>query len=77
MACVRLGHSTSYAKGAHLLPPELTAPIESALVRSLDESELRRALCVAVDAFAAELDRNDQILSARLRPMLLELGSVS
>jgi hypothetical protein len=46
LACVRLGHPASYAKGAHLLPSRVTAPLAAALVRSLDEAELRRALDV-------------------------------
>src|SRR5262245_43454594 len=37
LACLRLGHATSYAKGAHLLPADLTAPLEATLVRTLDE----------------------------------------
>ncbi|WP_225448257.1 hypothetical protein [Streptacidiphilus sp. P02-A3a] len=31
LACLRLGHPTGYAKGAHLLPPELTAPLAARL----------------------------------------------
>ena len=43
LACLRLGHP-GYAKGADLLPPELRASLVPALVRSLEEAELRRAL---------------------------------
>ncbi|MFF0471122.1 hypothetical protein ACFYPX_27250 [Micromonospora zamorensis] len=28
LACQRLGHPTSYAKGAHLLPADITGPLE-------------------------------------------------
>jgi hypothetical protein len=73
LACLRLGHSTSYAKGAHLLPPEVTGPLEAALVRSLDEAELHRALSAATAALTAELERTDTSLAARLQPMLEEL----
>jgi predicted nucleotidyltransferase len=72
-ACLRLGHPTRYAKGADLLPAELTAPLEAALVRSLDEAELRRALAVAGAALAAEVERSAPALDARLAPMLRAL----
>ena len=75
MAALRLGHPTAYAKGAHLLPEEVTAPVEDALVRSLDEAELRRALKAAVTALEAELRRTDPDLAARLRPMLTDLAA--
>jgi hypothetical protein len=73
LACLRLGHATGYAKGADLLPPELTAPLVPALVCSLEEAELRRALAAAAAALAAELERTDAVLAARLRPVLTEL----
>lgn len=75
LTCLRLGHPSYYAKGADLLPAELTAPLEATLVRSLDEAELRRALDAAASALAAELERTDPALAARLRPMLDELAS--
>lgn len=64
----------TYAKGAHLLPGHLTAPLETTLVRSLDEAELRCALDAALTALTAELERTDPVLATRLRPMLAELG---
>jgi hypothetical protein len=73
LACLRLGYTTRYAKGADLLPPQLTAPLEETLVRSLDEAELRRALAAAAAALIAELERSDAALAARLRPLLEEL----
>ncbi|GII22375.1 hypothetical protein [Planosporangium mesophilum] len=75
LACLRLGYPTDYAKGAHLLPAALTAPLEATLVRSLDETELRRALAAAVTTLAAELACTDAALAARLRPLLAELGA--
>ncbi|MET8359073.1 nucleotidyltransferase domain-containing protein [Micromonospora sp. NPDC005171] len=75
LACQRLGHATSYAKGAHLLPTNITAPLETTLVRSLDEAELRRALSAAVGALATELTRTDAALADRLRPVLIELAA--
>ncbi|HKT02653.1 MAG TPA: nucleotidyltransferase domain-containing protein [Rugosimonospora sp.] len=75
LACRRLGHPTGYAKGAHLLPPELTAPLEATLVRALDGAELTRALRAATTAFAEELPRTDPALAARLHPVLTELST--
>jgi hypothetical protein len=73
LACLRLGHTTWYAKGADLLPPELTASLKPTLVRSLDEAELRRALLAATVALTAELERTDAALVDRLRPLFSEL----
>ncbi|MFD4863517.1 hypothetical protein [Streptomyces atratus] len=73
LACLRLGHPASYAKGSHLLPQELTASLEKTLVRSMDEEELRRALEAATISLVAELAHTDPDLAARLRPMLTEL----
>ncbi|WOX11745.1 hypothetical protein [Streptomyces sp. N50] len=73
LACLRLGLPTAYSKGAHLLPDEVTTPLESTLIRSLTEPELRRALTATITATAAELDRSDPELATRLHPMLTEL----
>jgi hypothetical protein len=73
LACLRLGHTTWYAKGADLLPPELTAALKPTLVCSLDETELRRALAAAAVAFSAELERTDAAVADRLRPLFSEL----
>jgi hypothetical protein len=70
LACLRLGLPTRFAKGTDQLPAELTEPLEAALVRSLDEQELRRAYRAAASAFAAELERTDRTLARRLEPML-------
>jgi hypothetical protein len=76
LASLRLGLPTRYARGADQLPSEVTDPLAATLVRSLDEAELRRALAAAVDALAAELERSDPRLAARLRPTLEEAGGV-
>jgi hypothetical protein len=75
LASLRLGHPTSYAKGAHLLPGELTASLEATLVRTLDATELRRALGAATEVLTAELGRADAGLAARLHAVLTELGA--
>ncbi len=73
LACLRHGYTTRYAKGADLLPSELTAPLEATLVRSLDDAELFRALVAATEALATELEQTDAALAERLKPMLSEL----
>lgn len=77
LACLRLGYPTAHARGAHLLPPEVTAPLEETLVRVLTEGELRRALAAVVAALAAELERGRPGLAARLGPMLPELAGTA
>jgi predicted nucleotidyltransferase len=74
LACLRHGQITRFAKGADRLPRELTEPLEDALVRSLDEAELRRALAAGAASYAAELERHDPALAAALEPMLDELA---
>lgn len=73
LACLRLGHPVSHAKGAHLLPAQVTAPLAETLVRALAEPELRRALAATLAALAAELRRTDPALASRLRPTFTEL----
>ncbi|MEV1158057.1 hypothetical protein AB0J27_21935 [Micromonospora chokoriensis] len=73
LACLRLGHPTSYAKGAHLLPPEVTSPLETTLVRALNEAELTRALSAATDALIGESALADAALAARLAFVLSDL----
>jgi len=73
LACLRLDHPAAYAKGAHLLPNEIAVPLEAALVRSLTKPELERALTAAVELAAAELDRSDVEVAARVTPMLASL----
>jgi hypothetical protein len=74
LACLRLGYPTRYAKGAHLLPPELTESLRATLVRSLDEEELRRALAAAAQALARELEASAPRLASTIGPMLGQFG---
>lgn len=74
LASVRLGYPAHHAKGSHLLPADLAAPLEKALVRSLAEPELRRVLAATISVVTGELERFDPALANRLRPMLAELA---
>jgi len=77
MACARLGLPAANAKGADLLPDDLTKPLQATLVRELTQTELRRALTAAIALAADEIARSDPALAARLRPMLAELADPS
>jgi hypothetical protein len=74
LACLRSGLPTDYAKGADALPPDLTDPLRAALVHSLDEPELRRALQAATTTFTTELARTDPTLATRLTRSLEDLA---
>jgi len=73
LACLRLGHPAAYAKGAHLLPDELAAVLETTLVCALTAPELHRALGATLTVVADELELSVPAVGARLRPMLAEL----
>ncbi|MEP7178339.1 MAG: nucleotidyltransferase domain-containing protein [Pseudonocardiales bacterium] len=75
LSCLRLGLPTAYAKGADTLPAELTAPLQEALVRSLDPAELSRALHVATQALITELRETDSEVAERLTPPLLAMAA--
>lgn len=73
LACLRLGHPHANAKGAHLLPDELTKQLETTLVASLTAPELQRALHQTVAVATDELQRSAPSLATRLGPMLADL----
>jgi hypothetical protein len=75
MACLRLGEEHSEARGVDHLPTALTGPLSEALVHSLDEEELRRALGVATAYFISELEALDPALCAHLKSLLQEFGA--
>ncbi len=74
LACLRYGESAFYGRGVDLLPAAVTGPLAEALVRSLDEQELRRALAVVTRHLISEVEQWDTALCARLRPLLEEFG---
>lgn len=71
LACLRFGLPAIYARGTDELPREVTASYENALVRSLDSSDLRRALAGASRLFVDEVERADPALATSLRKVLL------
>jgi hypothetical protein len=76
LACLRLGLPTAHAKGAHLLPDDVTGPLAATLVRTLTAPELQRSLRAALTAADAELARTDPVTAARLEPLLAELADL-
>jgi len=67
LACVRHGEPPAYARGVDRLPADVLAPYEEALVRSVYEAELRRALVASAELFLGELAATDAPLADRLR----------
>jgi len=75
LACLRYGVPAVQGRGLDLLPPEVTAPIAGALVRSLDLGELARAFRVAAAALLREAGHVDAGLARRLADPLHELAA--
>ena len=74
LACVRHGLPATQGRGMDRLPPEVSAPIAGALVRSLDVSELRRAFGVITGVLLAEAAEFDADLAGRLAGPLQEMA---
>ena len=77
LACLRLGENALYGRGVDRLPASVTDPLVEALLRSLDEPELRRALAVATRCLIGELEEWDPVLCTRLSPLLQEFGALA
>jgi hypothetical protein len=69
-AALRSGVPSSYARGAHLLPDEVTAPLADTLVRNLSEYELSRALAAVATAYLTEVRAAAPELAARLASVM-------
>ncbi len=72
LACRRRGLPTSYGRGFDDLPTEVRDPFRGALVRSLDRSELLRALESVIAGLMNE-GHEVQALAAKLEPQLRAL----
>lgn len=75
LACLRLGENAHHGRGIDRLPAAVTNPLADALVRSLNEPELRRALAMVTMCLIGELKEWDATLCARLKPLLEEFGA--
>lgn len=74
LACARHGLPAREGRGTDALPPEVTAPLQAALVRALDAPELQRAFRVVTGALVREIRAADQGLGARLEQTLCDLA---
>jgi hypothetical protein len=70
LACLRLGESPHYSRGADGLPTGITAPLEETLVSAPRPGELRRALRAARQCLLEEIGRTDAALADRLERAL-------
>jgi predicted nucleotidyltransferase len=73
LACVRHGLPAAYARGAHDLPAEVLAPLEAALVGSLNPGELERAFHAVTVALLDETRHVNGDLADRLAAPLASL----
>jgi hypothetical protein len=71
LACLRLGESPHYSRGADGLPTGITAPLEETLVSAPRPGELRRALRAVRRCLLDEVGRTDAALADRLEQALL------
>jgi hypothetical protein len=70
LACLRHGLPTAYGKGFDRLPVDVRGRFDDALVRSLEPTELRRALAAAASGL---LEEASDVGSARVQAQLREL----
>ncbi len=75
LACLRLGENAFHGRGFDRLPSLVRDPLADALVCSLEELELRRALAVVTKCLIGELEEWDSTLCTRLSPVLQEFGA--
>ena len=73
LACRRLELPTAHGRGSDDLPPEITAPLRDAIVRSLEPEELRRALRCAIEGLLREANEARE-LANRAAAELTKLG---
>jgi hypothetical protein len=74
LACIRHGLSAVHGRGLDLLPKEVAAPFEGALVRQLEAAELSRCFRVAMDGLLREIRHADQELAGCLQAALTLLA---
>lgn len=75
LACIRHGLPAVHGRGVDLLPKEVVAEFEGALVRQLDSAELSRAFRVAMDRLLSEIRCADEAIARRLQAALTLLAA--
>ena len=73
LACLRHGQETVHGRGIHLLPPEVAATFEPALVTALTHAELTRAFRAAIALLQTEIQLANPELAVKLSPALADL----
>lgn len=73
LACLRHDLPTVHARGIDQLPPAVSAPFASSIVRELTTAELSRAFRSIVDCLLIEIRAADPKLAARVQPALESL----
>jgi hypothetical protein len=73
LACIRHRVPAAQGRGMDLLPPDVAAQFEDALVRQLNSEELSRAFRAATRSFLGEIRMVDAALEQRLHGVLTEL----
>lgn len=76
LACVRHGLPAREGRGMDALPSNVTAPLQDALVRTLDAAELARAFRTVTSGLLREIRAVDAEFAARLEPTLYELAEI-
>jgi hypothetical protein len=74
LATLRHGLSAAQGRGFDALPPAIRSNFESALVRSIDTHELKRAFRAAAECLLSEVRHSDPALADRLEGPLAELS---
>lgn len=72
LACLRRGLPANHGRGVDNLPPEVLAKLSDSLVKSLDQSELMRALGLVIDGLLSESEEVRE-LANQVEPRLREL----
>ena len=73
LACLRLGLPAREGRGIDRLPSDITKPLESGLVGTLERAALLRAFQAATKGLIRESGLVDADLALRLTPALLSL----
>lgn len=73
LACIRHGLPAAHGRGMDLLPKDVVAQYEGALVRELGRAELSRAFGAVIRGLLGEIRFVDQELAERLREALTSL----
>lgn len=76
LACIGHGLPAGEGRGMDALPLEVTAPLQDALVRSLNANELSRAFRVVTNGLVSEMRQIAPDLKTRLEPTLQQLTEI-